>query len=338
MNLRRSLIGSVVFVVVTGLVGALLVAALYGTPSGQNTFIAEFSDASQLKPGTDVRAAGVAVGKVASVSLNPDHTVRVQFNTSSKVVLTEGTQVTIKYKNLIGDRYLSLAEGPGAVRALAPGATIPLSNTHPALDLDELYNGFAPLFEGLQPDQVNQLSSSVIAVFQGEGGSVQGLLGSIGSLTGSLADRDAAIGALIDNLNIVLGTLRTDGQQLGSLVDNLQTLVSGLAADRFRIGRSLDGIDNLTGSVSDLLRDTRPDLAGTVAQVNRLSTVVNADGPAVENDLSRFPGYYQVLGRLGAYSGAFQFYICGVQLRLTSPSGQVVESPMISSEVKRCQF
>ncbi|MDT7711277.1 MAG: phospholipid/cholesterol/gamma-HCH transport system substrate-binding protein [Pseudonocardiales bacterium] len=338
MNLRRSLIGSVVFVVVTALVGGVIVAALYGTPSGQNTYVAEFTDVSQLKPGQDVRAAGVAVGRVASVSLNPDHTARVVFSTATNVPMTAGTQVAVKYKNLIGDRYLSLTEGPGAAEPLAPGAIIPLANTHPALDLDELTNGFAPLLQGLAPDQFNQLSSSLIAVLQGEGGSIQDLLGSIGSLTGTLADRDEAIGQLIDNLNTVLGTLRSNGQQLQSLVDNLQTLVSGLAADRTRIGRSIQGIDDLTGSISDLLQDARPDIAGTVYQVNRLSTVLNADRPTLENDLSNLPGYYQVLGRVGAYSSAFQFYVCGVQLRLKSPTGQVVTTPMISSEVKRCQF
>ena len=64
----------------------------------------------------------------------------------------------------------------GTRRRWHPGATIPLEHTRPALDLDELFNGFKPLFAALNPDDVNKLSFEVIQVMQGEGGTIDSLL------------------------------------------------------------------------------------------------------------------------------------------------------------------
>ena len=79
----------------------------------------------------------------------------------------------IKYRNLVGQRYVALDQGAGDLDPmLPPGGTIPLDRTTPALDLTALFNGFKPLFQALSPDDVNQLSGEIIQVLQGEGGTV----------------------------------------------------------------------------------------------------------------------------------------------------------------------
>ncbi len=100
----------------------------------------------------------------------------------------------MRYKNLIGDRYLELSDGNGQGNPLPDGATIPAQRTSPALDLDTLLNGFKPLFTGLDPTQINAVSTEIIQVFQGESGTVSSLLTTVGALTSTLADRDQLIG------------------------------------------------------------------------------------------------------------------------------------------------
>ena len=39
-----------------------------------------------------------------------------------------------------------------------------------------LFNGFKPLFQALSPADINKLSYEIIQVFQGEGGTLEGLL------------------------------------------------------------------------------------------------------------------------------------------------------------------
>ena len=55
---------------------------------------------------------------------------------------------------------------------LRPGATIPVNQTRPPLNLTVVFNGFKPLFQALSPNDINQLSFEIIQVLQGEGGTV----------------------------------------------------------------------------------------------------------------------------------------------------------------------
>lgn len=131
------------------------------------TYNAVFANVSGLAEGNFVRIAGVEVGKVKHIEIQPDSTVRVEFSAADSVILTEGSRAAVRFANLTGDRYMALEEGAGGVKKLGPGATIPMSRTEPALDLDALVGGFRPLFRALDPDQVNKLTSQLITAFQG---------------------------------------------------------------------------------------------------------------------------------------------------------------------------
>jgi phospholipid/cholesterol/gamma-HCH transport system substrate-binding protein len=323
---------------VAGLMSVLMVVVFGNIRiEDASTYKALFTDVSGLTPGSDVRAAGVTVGRVEDVELQPSNEILVTLSAKDEVPLGVATRAAVRYKNLVGDRYLELSDAPGPSERLRPGGTIPVTNTVPALDLDELYNGFTPLLEGLSPDQVNQLSSALIGAFQGEGPAIDNLLSSVGSLTGTLADRDQMIGQLIDHFNTVLTTVNERSPQLRDLIDQLQRLISGLAAERGPIGESLVRIGDLSGNVGSLLAQARPDHAGPVDQVDRLAGVINNDRDTVNTTLSRLPRAYQQLGRLGAYGSFFQFYICGIQVRATGPDGRAVLTPWVSSGVERCQ-
>ncbi|HVW45228.1 MAG TPA: MCE family protein [Amycolatopsis sp.] len=336
MRSPANLVKVLALVVTTGLLSALLVA-VFGNVRFQDedTYRALFADVSGMHGGEDVRAAGVPIGQVKDLAAQQDHTIEVTFTVRRGITLTTGSQAVIRYKNLVGDRYLELTAGSGG--PLAPGGTIPLRQTAPALDLDELYNGFAPLFEALQPDQVNQLSSSLISVLQGESGAVDDLLANLGPLTSQLADRDHVIGQLIDNLNQVLGTVNARTPQLSDLITQVQQLVSGLAADRDPIGQSFGKISDVSRTVANLVGDARPQVTGTITQLDRLAALLNGGRDTLQQDLNLFPDNLARLSRTGSHGSAFNFYICAVRLRLTGPDGTPIMTPFVSSGVARCQ-
>jgi phospholipid/cholesterol/gamma-HCH transport system substrate-binding protein len=274
---------------------------------------------------------------VDDVELSDSNRIMVTFTAARDVPVNVSTRAAIRYQNIVGDRYLELSKGSGSSEILPRGDVIPLSRTSPALDLDELYNGFTPLLEGLNPDQVNHLSSALIGAFQGEGPSLTELLSSVGSLTGTLADRDRTIGAMIDNLRIALATTGARAPELADLIDQLQRLTSGFAADRQQVGSAVARIGDLTGTVADLLAQARPDLQGDIRQVDRLASLINADQHTVNTDLQRLPEAYRQLQRMASYGSFFDFYICAVQLRTVGPDGQPLTTPFITSGVSRCR-
>ena len=191
-----------IFVLVTTMATALLAITIGNISFGATkSYKAVFSDATGVVKGDDIRIAGVKVGTVQGVEIvNRDQAV-VEFDVDEQHRLTESIQATIRYRNLVGQRYIALTQGPGGAGVLREGATIPLERTQPALDLTVLFNGFKPLFAALSPGDVNKLAYEIIQVFQGEGGTLESLLGRTASVTSTLAARDELIGDLISNLN-----------------------------------------------------------------------------------------------------------------------------------------
>ena len=193
---------TIVSVLVTGLLAAIMGNIGFGSGT---TYKAVFSNASMIEKGDDVRVAGVSVGEVKKVEHYDRTEALVTFRVKSGVPLTTASRAEIRFLNLVGDRYLALEEGADAdAKALEAGDTIPIEQTKPALDLTVLFNGFQPLFQALNPKQVNDLSMNLVQVLQGEGGTVQGLLEKTASLTNTLADRDELIGSVVDNLGETL--------------------------------------------------------------------------------------------------------------------------------------
>ncbi len=160
------------FTTVVLLVLLVLANTMLNRVSGDTrTFQAEFTNVSNLRPGDDVRAAGVRVGRVQKVELHGT-TARVSFNVSEHQPVYTDTRLSVRYQNLLGQRYLAMVPGADSAKRLTPGSVIPVKRTDPGFDLTALLNGFEPLFTSLEPEQINRLSSSIVAVMQGQGGTV----------------------------------------------------------------------------------------------------------------------------------------------------------------------
>ncbi len=315
-SLTAPLVKLVVFALVTVLASYVLVTTITNAGYGdQIAYRAEFSDVAGLVEGDEVRIAGVRVGQVTGIGLaeGSDRPVaEVALEISSEVPLPAGVEATIRYRNLVGQRYIALTEGEGAAgRTLAAGEVIPLERTNPALDLTTLFGGFQPLFQALSPEDVNRLSFEVIQVFQGEGGTVESLLGHVASLSSSLADRDAVIGNVIDNLTTVMGTLAARDEQLSSLVVSLQQFVTGLAEDREAVFDSLQTVDQLAVTTSGFLEQARPPLQQDITALGDLAGNLADTGDVLEGFLQLAPTKIDLITRTAVNGSWFNFYMCG---------------------------
>lgn len=320
------------------LLTAFLLFAVFGQLrfGGGKTYYAEFTNVSNLREGKLVRIAGVEVGKVEKISINPDATVRVEFTADDSVTLTEGTWAVIRYDNLFGDRYLALDEGTGGVRTLDPGQTIPLARTKPALDLDALIGGFRPLFRALNPDQVNALSEQLLQAFQGQGATIGSLLEQAAAVTNTLADRDQLIGQVVNNLNVVLGSLGGQSDRLDKAVVSLSELIHGLAERKTDISNAVAYTNAAAGSVADLLSQARAPFAKVIRETDRVASVALSDREYLDNLLNTLPDKYQALVRQGVYGDFFAFYLCDVVLKVNGKGGQPVYIKVAGQATGRC--
>jgi len=303
---------AVVTVLLTGVLATTIANTNFGATQG---YRAKFTDASGLQAGDDVRISGVKVGQVEQIGVDEGERnyAEVRFVVESGYRLPSLATATIKYRNLVGQRYLSLGTDVSSGGVLAPGDTIPPERTKPALNLTVLFNGFKPLFKALDPKAVNQLSAEIIQVFQGEGGTITSLLSHTASITSSIAGKDKVIGEVIGNLNQVLDTVNARGPQLGDLIDQTQRLVSGLAEQRKPIGDAVGALGDLTTATSGLLADARPAVQQDVTELGKLANNLNDSQPLIEHLLQVLPGNLEKFTRTLSYGSWFNYYLCGIE-------------------------
>lgn len=307
-----------------------------------SSYTAEFSNASGLRTGQFVRAGGVEVGKVEGVRLiEGGRRVLVDFTVERSLSLFQSTTATIRYADLIGNRYINLdrGTGEGADRVLPAGALIPLSRTQPALDLDALIGGFKPLFKSLDPQKVNSIASSLVTVFQGQGGTINDILDQTSQLTSTLADRDQAIGDVIKNLNTVLDTTVKHQKQFDQTINNFENLVTGLKGQADPLADATANISNAAGTLGDLLQDDRPLLKESIAKLEMVQQPLVDQKAQLEDLLTRLPQAIKMIGRAGGiYGDFFNFYLCDINLKLNGlqPGGPVRTVRITQQPTGRC--
>jgi phospholipid/cholesterol/gamma-HCH transport system substrate-binding protein len=325
---RKLLINVGVFTVVMLLVASMLVV-VFGEFrfAAENSYHATFTDSSRLKSGQDVRIAGVPVGNVTGVKLNPDNTVDVEFDVNKRYQLYTSTRAVVRYENLVGDRYLEITSGPGELRKLPPGATIAKENTQPALDLDALLGGLRPVLKGLDGDKINEVSSAVIELLQGQGGALSQLLSTTNAFTQNLAARDQLIGDVINNLNTVLGTVDEKGAQFDASVDQLQKLITGLAEGRDPIADAIPPLASAENDLTEMLETSRRPVQGVIENTRPLAQRLDERKGDVNKVIEPLAENYLRLNALGAYGAFFNIYFCSVRIKFNGPAGSDILFP-----------
>lgn len=104
------------------------------------TLSARFLSVSGLKAGAQVEMAGVQIGQVDSVDLDPDDQVAIiKLRIKKDIHLTDDVIASVKTSGLIGDKFVNLSPG-GSDDILKSGDTI--TETESALDLEELISKY----------------------------------------------------------------------------------------------------------------------------------------------------------------------------------------------------
>jgi phospholipid/cholesterol/gamma-HCH transport system substrate-binding protein len=327
-----------IFIVVTTLATALLAITIGNVTFGNTkTYQAVFSEATGVVKGDDIRVAGVKVGTVSGIEIVDRTDALVEFTVQEDTEVTESTFATIRYRNLVGQRYISLSQGEGGAGVLDDGDTIPMERTAPALDLTVLFNGFKPLFAAMNPEDVNKLSFELIQVFQGEGGTLEGLLDSTASVTNTLASRDQLIGDLIANLNQTLKTVGDRDEELSSLIIQMRNFIGGLSKDREAILGSLNSIADLSVQTADLVTGIRPGLTRDIKELRTVAGNLNENRAELDRAFGVLPIKLEKVGRTAIYGSFFNFFMCEFTGQVILPGGTRLPIDY-NTEADRCNI
>jgi phospholipid/cholesterol/gamma-HCH transport system substrate-binding protein len=324
-RIRSDLIKLIIFLIVAITITVSVVATLLDLKLGQpqTTFHATFANASDLESGDVVRISGVEVGKVNGVSVDKDYQAKVDFTVESSQHLTSNAQASVQFENLLGQRYLAISQGPPGGSPLRSGATLGEPNTHPGLDLTTVFTGFQPLLAALNPTQVNELTGSIIAVFQGESGAVGNLINQTATLTSNLATKQQLINQILDNLTPLLTTVNQDDTQLTQIINGFDQLATGLAGQRQQVGDAVTGLANLNHAASGLLTNVQPALDEDLSGLETVTGILTANQGKLNGELGTalqgLPGLLNALDKASSSGSFLTVYICDLTIGTTNP-------------------
>lgn len=329
-SIRKPLIGFSLFAVIALLLTYIIWSTLERSVSGSTDgFTTYFNDASGLAEGDDVRMAGVRVGRVDSIDLD-DGRARVTFDVQRDQQVFSNTQAAIRYQNLIGQRYLSLtlAEGVEDQVPLAAGSTLQ-QPSEDSFDVTALLAGFQPVFETLEPEQINALSNGIVQAFQGDEVSLSNTIRQVGILASDMADRDVVLGQIITNLGTVMRDLAQQGKQVGTLVDSLGSLIENLNSNSAAFGKAVGQVGDTAAGFAEVLGDSRTSLANAATDARLATNMLIGEGSKLDMlavDLPVFLGHFPLVLGQGAY---LNIYACELDIAI----GDVLLPPGLITQI-----
>ena len=176
-----------------------------------------FDDATGLLSADNVKVAGVVVGKVNSVKIDQGK-AKVEFSIKDSVKVPADSEVAIRWRNLIGQRYLYVYPGTAST-VLKTGDRV--TKTRSVVDVGELFNRLGPIVQAVNPQDVNTFLDTIVQALDGNTDKIRQSIDNLAVVAQSLGSRDQQIGRLIDNVNTVAGAINDRDAQIRTVLDNL---------------------------------------------------------------------------------------------------------------------
>ncbi|MCQ4043296.1 MCE family protein [Streptantibioticus rubrisoli] len=314
--------------VVIGAIGltviALLIVAAFNVQElpligGGDTYSAAFSEAGGIKPGDDVRIAGVKVGQVDDVGLQGDH-VQVRFRISGTPRFGTSTGAAIRVKTILGAKYLSLEPaGPGQ---LAPGSEIPLNRTVSAYDVVQAFSDLTTTTERVDTRQLATAMDTVSAAFQDSPPEVKASIKGLSELSRTVASRDAALRDLLNHANGVTGVLATRSKQFTNLVDDGNTLFAALNSRSQVIQELLRNAAALGVQLSGLVADNRAQIGPALSRLNAVVGMLKRNQSSLDQSIALLAPFARLFANTTGNGRWFDSYIQNLVAAPVAPGGR----------------
>lgn len=253
---------------------------------------AQLETAQAVAPGQGqtVRVAGVRVGDISDVSYEDGNaTVTMDIDREFLPVYQDAT-VLLRPKTGLKDMFLELDPGTPAAGEFSEGDEIPVGNTAPDVNLDEV-------LEALDADTQAYLRLLLTGAgdgLEGNGENLGELLGSLGPINrglarvnGEVAKRKQNLARLVHNMNLLFGRVGQEDAEIAAVIDQSNSALSAIAGEDLDVRRA-------TGLLGPTLRETRIALSET----NDLATVLKPALADLRPFARRLKPINESLGRL----------------------------------------
>lgn len=255
------------------------------------TYSAAFAEAGGLKPGDEVRIAGVKVGKVKEVDLDGDH-VKVTFKIKGEPGFGTETGASIRIKTILGAKYLALHPKGGG--QLAPGSEIPLKRTVPAYDVVQAFSDLTTTTEQVDTDRVAEAMDTISTTFEDSPAEVRASIKGLSQISRTVASRDKALRELLDHANGVTEVLADRSSDFTTLVEDGDKLFKEISRRREAIHRLLKSSAALGIQLSGLVQDNDKEIGPALEGLNRVVEMLERNQSSLDRSIKLMAPYVRL--------------------------------------------
>lgn len=254
-------------------IGNTTLGGLVGRGPDTYKLTAAFDDITGLLENDNVKIAGVPVGKVVGITTD-DGRALVTMEIRSGTKVPEDTTASIRWRNLIGQRYVYLNPGDSSV-TISDGARVDATTS--VVDIGELFNRLGPIVGAIDVGQVNEFLDSITQALEGNEESISRTLDDLAFLVQGLGERDEAIGSLIDNLAVVAETVADRDAQIETMLDNLAALSRTFSDNTTLLQTALVEVAQFNTDLSSVLAANRDELDGIIDNLDVTLNTIEAN-------------------------------------------------------------
>lgn len=272
------------------------------------TYTAYFAESAGLTTKSEVRIAGVKVGKVTEIRLEGAQ-VAVEFTVQDAWVGEEST-AAIKLKTLLGQKYLQV--DPVGEEALDPGRPIPLERTTVPFDIAAATETLVTTQESIDVEQLADSFRALSSAFSDTPEDVQTMLEGLSALARTIASRDDELARLMRSLEQVTGAVSGVDKEVERLLQDGRLLLGELDRRRTALTQLLRGTRALAGQLRGLVEDNEARLVPALRKLDKVSALLVSNKANIESALTLLGPYYLRLSDTAGAGNWVDGYLCGL--------------------------
>lgn len=273
----------------------------------RTSYSATMPDVTGLLVNDEVKVAGVPVGKVTGISVERGQAV-VSFELKPEVKLKRSTEVGVRWRNVLGQKYLYLYPGTEG-ETMAPGDRIPAEQAVRSADVGEFLNSVGPILRAIEPAKANAFIRALNEALDGNEEKVRGLLSDTAVISTELGGSDEEVGRLIDNLDTVVGTLAERDADLNTAVSRFQELSGTLADNNDDLQLLVERFASVQEKLDRLVSENREDLDATIDDLGTIAQVLSEHRDDLDTALATLPQGLRPYDAISSYGQWFQIRV-----------------------------
>jgi phospholipid/cholesterol/gamma-HCH transport system substrate-binding protein len=209
-NRRRGIIGIVVIIAVVAATGIA-----YLNPLGKHSYTAQFNTSGGVRPGDEIRIAGIPVGKVTGVRL--DRTlVELKFDVDQSVVVGSESTLDVKLLTPLGGHYVTLI--PRGRNPLGNNV-IPPQQTSTPFEINDIVQAATPLIKEVDGKVIHDTFTEIANAANAYPDALRDVVQTANTLTTTLSKTTADFHRGLDMINDYSSAFVAGRAQLVTLAD-----------------------------------------------------------------------------------------------------------------------